>query len=260
MLQNPVERPTVSRAALPQTAANILIVEDDDATRILLSRLLCEAGYDVAGAASWAEMSRIFSANSHANTDLILLDIMLPDADGLALCQSIREYSDVPIIMVSARGLESDHVAGLDRGADDYIAKPFGRAELLARVRAALRRANRGAIGDRPREPDVFLFSGWRFFPKRRELLSPLGSQVMLTAAEEDLLHAFLNNPHRALGRARLLELVRHRLKSENDRSIDVLVSRLRRKLGTMPQGEALIRSIRGVGYTLASDVIGGVA
>ena len=137
MLQNPVERPTVSLAALPQTAANILIVEDDDATRILLSRLLCEAGYDVAGAASLAEMSRIFSASNHANTDLILLDIAMPELDGMQTLKLIRKVDrlkHIPVMFLTADGDRLTVIKANEFHADDYIRKPIRADDLIQRV------------------------------------------------------------------------------------------------------------------------------
>ena len=236
---------------------HIVVVEDDPPLRALVTRLLVENGYLATGVADGEELIRTMADRGSSPIDLILLDIMLPGENGLSLCRKIREYSKVPIIMVSARGLEADRVAGLDTGADDYIAKPFGRSELLARVRALLRRAGESRI-----PPEAFAstrldFAGWRYFPKRRELFAPSGADVSLTAAEHDLLQTLLRHPQRTIGRERLIELVRYRIGNSSDRSIDVLVSRLRRKMNGGSNREQLIRTIRGVGYMFAADVEG---
>ena len=244
------------RAAMP-APNHIVVVEDDPPLRALVTRLLVENGYLATGVADGEELIRTMADRGSSPIDLILLDIMLPGENGLSLCRKIREYSKVPIIMVSARGLEADRVAGLDTGADDYIAKPFGRSELLARVRALLRRAGESRI-----PPEAFAstrldFAGWRYFPKRRELFAPSGADVSLTAAEHDLLQTLLRHPQRTIGRERLIELVRYRIGNSSDRSIDVLVSRLRRKMNGGSNREQLIRTIRGVGYMFAADVEG---
>ena len=184
---------------------------------------------------------------------LVLLDVMLPGRSGLDLCRDIRKTSSVPIIMVSARGDEIDRVVGLEIGADDYVPKPFGAKELLARIRAVLRRVGQGSADggiDIVRQ-DAMIFAGWRLDRRRRELTDPAGAAVDLSGAEHDLLVTFLENAQRVVGRERLLELSRTRLADSSDRSIDVLVSRLRRKLGQ----DDLIRTVRGVGYMFAADV-----
>lgn len=241
--------PAIETPAVPH---HIVIVDDDPGVRTLLARVLRECGYDVTGAADGAELEAIMNARQ---IDLMLLDIMLPQRDGFELCRDIRERSRVPIIMISARGQESDRVQGLDLGADDYIAKPFGRAEVLARVRAVLRRAADAHMPLDVPATACFAFAGWRYHARRRELISPLGAEVDLTAAEQDLLHALLRNPQRMIGRERLLELTRSRIASSTDRSIDVLISRLRRKLGDGRKTRPIIRTVRGVGYLLAADV-----
>ena len=253
---NPEGRVSEDRTSyIAQPTPHIIVVEDDPPLRALLMRLLVENGYHATGAADGDELLRAMADRGSSPIDLILLDIMLPGDDGLTLCRRIREYSKVPIIIISARGMEVDRVAGLDTGADDYIAKPFGRSELLARVRALLRRAGESRIPPEAFEVTQLDFAGWRYFPKRRELFAPSGAEVPLTAAEHDLLQTLLRHPQRTIGRERLIELVRHRIGNSTDRSIDVLVSRLRRKLGG--QRNHLIRTIRGVGYMFAADVTG---
>ncbi len=236
----------MSEPAVPR----ILVVEDDPSMRTLVLRVLKESGYDATSARDGREMHATLAETSF---DLILLDVMLPGKSGLDLCREIRQTSQVPIIMVSARGDEIDRVVGLEIGADDYVAKPFGAKELLARIRALLRRVAGGqgtaAAGRVPQ--DVMAFAGWRLDRRRRELSDPHGVAVELSGAEHDLLVSFLENPQRVIGRERLLELSRTRLAESSDRSIDVLVSRLRRKLGQ----DDLIRTVRGVGYLFSADV-----
>ncbi len=246
-------QPVGAQSRAPALAHHIVVVDDDTGVRTLLTRILREYGYEVSAARDGAELRSIMAMG---RIDLILLDIMLPGDNGIDLCRSIRERSRVPIIMISARGQESDRVAGLDVGADDYIAKPFGRSEVLARVRAVLRRMrDPHAPLDAP-VPECFEFASWKYHARRRELIAPSGAEVDLTAAEQDLLLALLRHPQRMIGRERLLELSRSRVGSSTDRSIDVLVSRLRRKLGDGRKIRPLIRTVRGVGYMLAADVV----
>ena len=229
--------------------SRILVVEDDPGTRTLILRVLKENGYDATSARDGREGQAMLGECAF---DLVLLDVMLPGRSGLDLCRDIRKTSTVPIIMVSARGDEIDRVVGLEVGADDYVPKPFGSKELLARIRAVLRRA--GGTGPSSSEPrqDAMVFAGWKLDRRRRELFDPTGVSVDLSGAEHDLLVTFLENPQRVIGRERLLELSRTRLADSSDRSIDVLVSRLRRKLGQ----EDLIRTVRGVGYLFSADVV----
>ncbi len=231
--------------------SRILVVEDDPGMRTLILRVLKENGYEGTSARDGREMHAMLAARPF---DLVLLDVMLPGRSGLDLCRDIRKTSGVPIIMVSARGDEIDRVVGLEVGADDYVPKPFGAKELLARIRAVLRRAGNGATADgaagAPRQ-DAMTFAGWRLDRRRRELTDPAGAAVELSGAEHDLLVTFLENSQRVIGRERLLELSRTRLADSSDRSIDVLVSRLRRKLGQ----DDLIRTVRGVGYLFSAEV-----
>ena len=252
-----------STASAVQSAGNdtarapssIIIVEDDAPLRALLARLLTEDGYDAMGVADGQELARAMGDPHRPPADLILLDIMLPGESGLSLCRRIREASPVPVIIVSARGQEADRVAGLEAGADDYIAKPFGRSELLARIRAVLRRAGETRTQLQAPAPVVFEFAGWRYLARRHELYAPSGAEVALTAAEHELLLTLLRNPQRMIGRERLMELSRNRIASASDRAIDVLVSRLRAKMGGARRTDLIIKTIRGVGYMLVADV-----
>lgn len=236
--------------------AHVLVVEDDGPTRHLIARLLRENGFRASGARDGAEMRETLR---HADVDLILLDVMLPGESGLDLLRALRaEPGSPPVVMVTAKGAEADRVLGLDLGADDYLPKPFGRRELLARVRAVLRRA-RPAAGlppeGQPRGAARLLrFDGWTVDLARRELVSPGGAGVELSGAEYDLLLAFLEHPQRVLARDQILELSRGRLADPNDRSVDVLVSRLRRKLED-EGGTAMIKTVRGAGYVFLPEV-----
>lgn len=230
---------------------SVLVVEDDPPLRTLLMRILREHGFHALSAGSGAEMADLMAANP---VDIVLLDVMLPGANGFDLCRTIRRASDVPIIMLSARADEADRLVGLELGADDYIAKPFSTKELIARIRAILRRASGGV-----QEPQIrrsrLTFDGWSIDPGRREVISPDGVTVDLSGAEFDLLLAFVASPQRVIGRERLLEMSRARTTDASDRSIDVLVSRLRRKLSTETQGEPLVRTVRGIGYIFTAAV-----
>ena len=229
----------------------ILVVEDDAGMRTLLLRILKENGFHGTGVADGRAM---WDALAQAPADVVLLDVGLPGVSGLDLCRELRRTSNTPVIMVSARGEELDRVLGLELGADDYIAKPFGTKELLARIRAVLRRGTAAGPATAA-QPDrgLLRFAGWTLDLRRRELSDPDGAAVELSGAEHDLLLSFLENTQRVIGRDRLLELSRARLGDVTDRSIDVLVSRLRRKLGSAEAG--LVRTVRGVGYMFTADV-----
>jgi len=237
----------------PMTAPVILVLEDDPGLRVLIARALQQNGFTVCQAGSGAEMWSNFEKRP---IDLILLDIMLPGKNGIDLCREIRARSGVPIIFISARGDETDRVIGLELGADDYIAKPVGTRELIARVRAVLRRGplERGTHTVRDERAS---FAGWEVDLRRRAVYSPSGASIDLTGAEFDLLASFIGSPQRVLGRERLIELSRVRLGDASDRSIDVLVSRLRRKLSSAGEPAPIV-TVRGVGYMLTADVTHG--
>ncbi|WP_431269222.1 response regulator [Dankookia sp. P2] len=231
--------------------AHVLVVEDDAAMRHLISRLLRENGFRSTGVRDGREM---WETLRNTEIDLILLDVMLPGDSGLKLLRDLRaERGALPVVMVTAKGSEADRVLGLDLGADDYLPKPFGRRELLARVRAVLRRTRTPT--EAPVEPAAratvqrVRFDGWTVDLARREVLAPGDTVVELSGAEYDLLLAFLEHPHRVLARNQILELSRGRLADPNDRSVDVLVSRLRRKLEGETGGTTMIKTVRGAGY-----------
>ncbi|BBK38127.1 DNA-binding response regulator [Allostella sp. ATCC 35155] len=232
-----------------ETAARILVVDDDGEIRRLLAGFLGRNGFAVATARDAADMEAALAAEM---PDLVVLDLVLPGVSGLELCRRIRARSDLPVIMLTARGDDTDRIVGLEVGADDYLPKPFNPRELLARIRAVLRRAGTrdAAAAGRSR----LAFAGWVLDPRRRELLDPDGAVVDLTAGEYDLLFALVARPHRVLSREFLLEQS-GRLTDPFDRSIDVQVSRLRRKLERGAGEQGLIKTVRGAGYLFQPDV-----
>ena len=232
------------------TAQTIVLVEDDPSLRMLTARLLQENGYAVRTASTAPELWIALDAGP---VDMIVLDLMLPGTNGIDLCRQIRRTSDIPIIFISARGSDEDRVLGLELGADDYLAKPFNTRELIARIRAVLRRGPITDLDPGNRRHEV-RFEGWTVNLSRRELRSPSGAIVDLTGAEFDLLGTFIDQPQRVIGRERLIELSRTRVGDSSDRSIDVLVSRLRRKI-TAAGGKPPIVTVRGVGYMFNSAV-----
>jgi two-component system, OmpR family, response regulator len=232
------------------TAPTIVLVEDDPPLRTLTARALQENGYTVRPAGTAPEMWQAFEMGP---VDLVLLDIMLPGTSGIDLCRELRRTSNVPVIFISAKGSETDRVIGLELGADDYLPKPFGTRELIARVRAVLRRhAPSQPLADRER--GQLRFEGWTVDLPRRELASPTGAIVDLTGAEFDLLVVLADHAQRVIARERLIELSRARLGDSSDRSIDVLISRLRRKLSSAGRPAPII-TVRGVGYMLNAPV-----
>lgn len=223
----------------------ILLVEDDPALRVLTARALKENGFEVLPCSGAPEM---WQGLDSGDVELVILDVMLPGTNGIDLCRRIRRDSDVPIIFISAKGSETDRVIGLELGADDYIPKPFGTRELVARVRAVLRRYDASATDYTPR--GLYRFDGWVADTPRHELRAPSGAVVELTGAEFDLLTTLLDHAGRVIARERLVELSRTRQADANDRSIDVLISRVRRKLSTANKPAPII-TVRGVGYML---------
>jgi two-component system OmpR family response regulator len=235
-----------------QPEAHILVVDDDGQVRQLIGRFLREAGYRVSGARDGREMRETLAA---ARIDLIILDLMLPGVSGLDLCRELRATSSVPIIMLTAKGEDTDRIVGLELGADDYLPKPFNPRELLARVRAVLRRAAAKPDPDRAIGGRLISFAGYTLDTQRREVTSPEGVVIDLSGGEYDLLLAFLEHPNRVLSRDQLLELARNRSADPFDRSIDVQVSRLRRKLEADDKAPALIKTVRGAGYIFVPTV-----
>lgn len=225
--------------------ARILVVDDDPALCELLSDYLGQSGFSVATAGDGAAMRR---AMARRMPDVLVLDLMLPGEDGLALARELRTHSEVPILMLSARGEEIDRVVGLEVGADDYLAKPFSPRELLARLRALLRRARPVAGGAGNPQGEAYCFGPFAVDPVARRLLRD-GSEVRLTGAEFDLLRAFVERPNRVLSRDTLVDLLKGYDRDPFDRSIDIRVTRLRRKIESDPAAPVYIRTVRGEGY-----------
>lgn len=224
-----------------------LLVDDDAGIRDSLGHYLRSFGFRVTLAESAAAMRQALTAAS--DIDIILLDLMLPDGDGLALCQSVQSSSAIPVIILTARGDVGSRVLGLEWGADDYLSKPFEPRELVARIHALLRRQQRLEQGTRARTEGASVsFSGWRFDLIRHLLRDPAGVVIPLSSAEFRLLAALAAHPNRVLSRDRLIELTRAPGVDVNDRSIDLGISRLRKKLRDDKEGQ-LIRTIRGEGY-----------
>ncbi len=231
---------------------HILVVDDDSEIRDLLARFLESRGLRVTTARDGRELRRAWPAGHY---QAVILDLMLPGESGLDLARWLRGQSSVAIIMLTAMGGEHDRIAGLDLGADDYVAKPFSPRELLARIRAVLRRT-----GERPDQgadaaQHTYRFSGWTLEPARRRLLDPAGVEIPLTGGEYDLLAAMVERANCVLTRDMLLDLLRGRQAGPFDRTIDVAIGRLRRKLEDDGRNAQLIKTVRGGGYVLASPV-----
>ncbi len=235
------------------SAPHSLIVDDHREIRELVSRALAREGFRVSVAADGRAMRQVLADN---RIDLILLDLMLPGEDGLSLCRTLRAQSNVPIIMLTAKGDELDRVIGLEMGADDYLPKPFGSRELIARIRAVLRRSpgNTAAPGQ-AQQPRHYCFDRWRLDTGRRELVRDDGTVVPLSTGEYDLLIVLVERPQRVLNRDQLLDLSRGRAATTLDRSIDTQVSRLRRKLEDDPANPSIIKTVWGGGYMFTSAV-----
>lgn len=234
-----------------QSRIQAVLVDDDPEIRQLVADYLADHGLDVV---SLPDASRLRTVLDSHPVDIVLLDVMLPGEDGLSICRELREERQVPVIMLTALAEESDRVVGLEMGADDYLTKPFSSRELLARIRAVLRRTDRRLAVHTLDEHERYRFARWLLYPGRRELFNEAGVLVSLTGGEFDLLLAFLRRPQEILSREQLLESTKGRSAKGFDRSIDVQLSRLRRKLG----GADLIKTVRGGGYILTTDVEAG--
>lgn len=240
--------------------SHILVVDDDRHIRAMLARYLSDHGLRVTMADGGVQMMELCATHPF---DVVVLDVMMPGDDGFTLCQRLRARSHVPIILLTARDTETDRVIGLELGADDYVAKPFNPRELLARIRAMLRRATMpsasSGTANAAAKPARFRFAGWTLDLTKRALTSPRGTRVDLTTGEFDLLTALAQHPQHILSRDQLLDLVHGRSNLNIDRSIDVQISRLRRKIEENPQDPVLIRTVRNGGYFFAADVESGV-
>jgi two-component system OmpR family response regulator len=232
-----------------ERARHLLIVDDDAEIREMLHDFMVQSGFRVSTAGDGREMNRVLV---QWPVDLIVLDIMLPGQDGTALCRELRTHSNVPVIMLTAMGSEVERIVGLEVGADDYLVKPFSPRELLARIRAVLRRVNT----PKPLQPvpKILSFDGWTLHQGRRELRTAANVVVHLSCGEYDLLCSLLERPQQVIERTELLERHKGDIALPFDRSLDILVSRLRRKL-EIGGGGALIKTVRGVGYQFDASV-----
>jgi two-component system OmpR family response regulator len=231
---------------------HILVVDDDPEIRGLLKEYLERNGFRVSavgdGRAMWQTLDR-------GRIDLVILDLMLPGDDGLVLCRDLRARSELPIIMLTARGEDMDRILGLEMGADDYLPKPFNPRELLARIKVVLRRTRPMRDSLASREAARVRFAGWTLELAARHLIGPDGVVVALSGGEYRLLRVLLEHPNRVLNRDQILDLSRRKEWEPFDRSIDVQISRLRRRLRDDSKNPSVIKTVRGEGYVLAAKV-----
>ena len=232
---------------------HLLIVDDHREIRDLVSRFMIKHEFRVTTACDGKEMRKALEENS---IDLVVLDLMLPGEDGLALCRDLRTRSSVPVIMLTAMGEDTDRIIGLEMGADDYVAKPFNPRELLARIKAVMRRTQSLPGEDREMGYVVAKFEGWLFDIRKRHLKSNDGIVIPLSSGEFNLLSTFVQYPQRVLTRDQLLDFTRSRSAESFDRAIDTQVSRLRRKVEADPKNPDLIKTEWGGGYVFTPEVV----
>ena len=231
---------------------SILIVDDDPEIRRLLVDYLARNGFEAFAARDGREM---WLALDHHAIDLVVLDLMLPDTDGLTLCRDLRAKSSLPVLMLTARGEETDRIIGIEMGADDYLVKPFNPRELLARIKSILRRTRALPPNLRPEPARYMRFSGWTLDTASRLLTAPDGVATPLSGGEYRLLRILLDHPNRVLNRDQLTELIHGREAEAYDRAIDVQISRLRQRLRDDSREPELIKTVRGEGYVLATTI-----
>ena len=230
----------------------ILIVDDDEDIRKLLEEYLRKNGFDAHAVADGPAMREALAAKP---ASLVVLDLMLPGEDGLSLCRELRARSQVPVLMLTAKGDPVDRIIGLEMGADDYLAKPFDPRELVARIRSILRRAKALPADTEINVPESFSFSGWRLDTRERNLRAPDGVVVPLSGAEYRLLLIFLQNANAVVSRDQLSNFTFGHDADPLDRTIDMQVSRLRERLRDQAREPAIIKTVRGKGYVLAVRV-----
>lgn len=231
---------------------HLLLVDDSRDITEPLSRYLIKKGMRVSTAAGGAEMRRLMKANAF---DLVVLDVMMPGEDGLSLCRMLRESSDIPVILLTAMVEETDRIVGLEIGADDYVTKPFSPRELLARIRAVMRRTQSVPSSRNATPVKRYRFDRWRLDAGRRELIDFDDVVVPLSSAEFRLLLVLLQRPHMVLSREQLLDLTAGRALEPFERSIDNQVSRLRKKIEADPKNPNIVKTVWGGGYVLAVEV-----
>lgn len=245
----------VDTTSSPSDHGNILVVDDDAEIRLLVTRFLQRHGYHVH---SVGRADTLLETLASFTIDAIILDVMLPGTSGIEACRQVRQVSTVPIILLTARSEEDQRISGLEGGADDYVTKPFSPRELLARLRSVLRRS-RGQDRNAARLPQNRIgFDGWMLDTTRRELYTPSGVLIDLSTGEYNLLVAFLEHANRVLSREMLMELAKTRTSDPFDRTIDVQISRVRRKLEAAGNAGQIIKTVRGAGYVFVPKVTFG--
>jgi two-component system, OmpR family, response regulator len=242
----------LDQAGMRETLEHLLVVDDDREIRRLLEAYLTQSGYRVTSVGDGRAMRR--ALNEH-RIDLIVLDLMLPGEDGLSLCRGLRAQSNMPVLMLTASSSEIDRIVGLEMGADDYLTKPFSPRELLARVKSILRRAKSLPHQQVATDVSSYRFGEWTLDVATRNIIAVDGLVVPLSGAEFRLLSVFLDHPQVVLSRDQLLELVSGRETIPLDRSIDVLIGRLRKRLNDDGKEPALIKTVRSAGYVFAARV-----
>jgi two-component system, OmpR family, response regulator len=234
------------------SVSRVAVVEDDPEISRMMTNYMTDHGFEVTAARNGRDLDRVLAAGK---IDCVILDVGLPGEDGLSICRRLRGKSTVPIIMVTGRGTETDRIVGLELGADDYLPKPFNPRELVARVRAVMRRSA-GHETPQAQAPQVLTFEGWRLDMARRQLFTPDGSPRSLTSGEFNILAIFCQNPRKVLSRDDLLDLLHGRAAAVFDRSIDVQISRLRRKIETNLKDPSFIKTVRYGGYFFTPQIV----
>jgi two-component system OmpR family response regulator len=237
-------------SASPNSAAHILLVEDDEEISRMLRQVLSENGFTACSVTSAVEMQPVLA---RGNVDLVILDVLLPGENGFSICRRLRATSGIPIIMLTALGEDVNRIVGLEIGADDYVTKPFNSRELVARIRALLRRTYETSLSHGRQR--ALRFAGWLIDPTSRQLRNPDDVLVAMTSAEFDLLLAFCQNPGQVLSRERLLDLTHGGMAGPIERSIDVHVSRVRQKIEPDPHDPSFIKTVRLAGYIFTPSV-----
>jgi two-component system OmpR family response regulator len=241
-----------TQSTIAMNDIHLLVVDDDTELRNLLGDYLRKNGYRVSLAADGNAMRKNLADHE---IDLIVLDLMLPNEDGLVLCRNLRVYSNIPVIMLTAKGDETDRIIGLEMGADDYLPKPFNPRELLARIKSVLRRAQALPDHQEAKCGRYLKFAHWQLDTVTRNLVAESGLVVALSGAEYRLLKIFLEHANRILSREQLLDMTQGKDAEPFDRSIDVQISRLRHRLGDDAKEPAIIKTVRGEGYVMATEV-----
>lgn len=252
-MRAPIRNDIEGHTTAMSNQGSVLLVEDDAEIGELISRYLENNAMAVTVVPSGSEMDGKLASRRF---DILILDLNLPGEDGFSICRRVRATLDMPIIIVTAKSEDVDKILGLEMGADDYIVKPFNPRELLARIRAVLRRTEPPNRVDDGAPRQAYQFLGWRIDLLSREVVSPMGMKVAMTGAEFDLLHALCENPNRVLTRDQLINMTHGPTAGPYERSIDVLISRLRQKIEKDPKNPSIIQTIRSEGYMMSATVI----